>query len=129
MKKIPAPKLPFPLTTNAYLTRGETEEKLGLCLHLQGQKTTNAPANNNLNTAFYARTSSSPPWLSEIKPTQTYAIEIDNFQGQGTFNGFVSIEKVVQSQWEEASKYGWVIEGSLFYDPPTDRVDNSDPFN
>lgn len=129
MKRIPTPKLPFPLVTNAYLTRGGDEEKLSLCLHLQGQKSERAPSNNNLNTTFYARTSNAPPWLSEVKPTQTYAIEIDNFQGQGTFNGFVSIEKVVQSQWEEASKYGWVIEGSLFYDPPTDRVNNNDPFN
>jgi len=128
--KIPTPKLPINLVPNAYVTKGGSLEVLELCLHLkENPKFTKADDLNSLNTKFYARVVKTPPWLANVKPTENLAILIKNFHGLGDFKGFVVLEQIVQSQWMEATQtYGAVLEGSLYYEVPTERVDATNPF-
>jgi hypothetical protein len=128
--KIPTPKLPYKLPPNAFVTKGGEVEVLELSLHLQmTSRIENIDVFNNLNTKFYARTLNAPPWLTSIKPTETYQVTIKNFSILGDFKGFLTVEKFIQSQWIEATNtYGAVLEGSLFYDAPESRLNPQNPF-
>lgn len=111
--KIPTPKLPLPLPANYEASKVGETELLSLCLHIkENAKFESAEGFNKLNTKFYARTVNNPPWLLNIKPE-----DVLSFTSNQGLKGYLKLESIVQSQWEEVLNfYGYVLEGSMFYE-------------